>query len=187
MSSSPGSRLLVAGCRRRRRRAASATSMAATFTVVEHATTDAVTDTGKKGDTAGDLLTFANKLYNAGNTTKVGSDNGYCVPNRGRQVLGVLVDRVSRRRASRRRGTIPRCWPEQACDHRRHRQVRTRARVDESQRTERQGNGVRLHVPRSGLKSSGAPLRLRPASSPQAPRSSSRSRAVCGTFDSGCS
>ena len=54
-------------------------SMAATFTVVERATTDAVTDTGKKGDTAGDLLTFANALYNAGNTKTVGSDNGYCV------------------------------------------------------------------------------------------------------------
>jgi hypothetical protein len=55
------------------------TSTAATFTVVERATTDAVTDTGKKGDTAGDLLTFANGLYNAGNSKKVGSDNGYCV------------------------------------------------------------------------------------------------------------
>jgi hypothetical protein len=55
------------------------TSMAATFTVVERATTDAVTETGKKGDSAGDLLTFANELYNAGNTRKVGSDNGYCV------------------------------------------------------------------------------------------------------------
>ena len=55
------------------------TSTAATFTVVEHATTDAVTETGKKGDTAGDLLTFANALYNAGNTKKVGSDSGYCI------------------------------------------------------------------------------------------------------------
>jgi allene oxide cyclase len=52
---------------------------AATFTVVERATTDAVTETGKKGDSAGDLLTFANELYNAGNTKKVGSDNGYCI------------------------------------------------------------------------------------------------------------
>ena len=50
-----------------------------TFTVVERATTDPVTETGKKGDSAGDLLTFANALYNAGNTKKVGSDNGYCV------------------------------------------------------------------------------------------------------------
>jgi Allene oxide cyclase len=55
------------------------TSLTATVTVVERATTDAVTDTGKKGDTAGDILTFANALYNAGNTKKVGSDNGYCV------------------------------------------------------------------------------------------------------------
>jgi len=55
------------------------TSAAATFTVVERATSDAVTDTGKKGDSAGDLLTFANALYNAGNTRKVGTDNGYCV------------------------------------------------------------------------------------------------------------
>ena len=54
-------------------------ALTVTFTVVEHATTDATTDTGKKGDSAGDLLTFANALYNAGNTKKVGSNNGYCV------------------------------------------------------------------------------------------------------------
>ncbi len=54
-------------------------ALTVTFTVVERATTDAVTETGKKGDSAGDLLTFANALYNAGNTKKVGSDNGYCV------------------------------------------------------------------------------------------------------------
>lgn len=50
-----------------------------TIRVVEHATTDAVTDTGKKGDSAGDLLTFANALYNAANTTSVGSDDGWCI------------------------------------------------------------------------------------------------------------
>jgi hypothetical protein len=50
-----------------------------TIRVVEHATTDAVTDTGKKGDSAGDLLTFANVLYNAANTTSVGSDDGWCI------------------------------------------------------------------------------------------------------------
>ena len=55
------------------------TASAATLTVVERATTDAVTVTGKKGDSAGDLLTFANALYNAGNTAKLGTDNGYCV------------------------------------------------------------------------------------------------------------
>jgi allene oxide cyclase len=32
--------------------------------VIEHANTDAVTDTGKKGDPAGDLLTFANPILN---------------------------------------------------------------------------------------------------------------------------
>jgi hypothetical protein len=30
--------------------------------VIEHATTDAVTDTGAKGDSAGDILTFANEV-----------------------------------------------------------------------------------------------------------------------------
>jgi allene oxide cyclase len=52
---------------------------AMTVKVVEHATTDAVTETGKKGDSAGDLLTFANAVYNAANTSKVGSDNGWCI------------------------------------------------------------------------------------------------------------
>jgi allene oxide cyclase len=47
--------------------------------VVEHASTDAVTDTGKKGDSVGDLLTFANALYDADDAKKVGSDNGFCV------------------------------------------------------------------------------------------------------------
>ena len=54
-------------------------ALTVTLKLVERATTDAVTDTGKKGDTAGDILTFANVLYNAGNTKKVGTDNGYCV------------------------------------------------------------------------------------------------------------
>ena len=40
--------------------AAGAAGTSKTIRVVEHATTDAVTDTGKKGDSAGDLLTFAN-------------------------------------------------------------------------------------------------------------------------------
>ena len=59
--------------------AAAPRAVARTFTLVERATTDVVTDTGKKGDSAGDLLTFANDLYNASNTTKVGTDNGFCV------------------------------------------------------------------------------------------------------------
>src|SRR6185312_17020423 len=46
--------------------------------VVEHADTDAVTDTGDKGDTAGDILTFANEVYDAEDKNKVGSDQGIC-------------------------------------------------------------------------------------------------------------
>ena len=45
---------------------------------VERATSDKVTDTGDKGDSAGDVLTFANDVYDENNQTKVGSDNGMC-------------------------------------------------------------------------------------------------------------
>src|SRR3954451_20055002 len=50
-----------------------------TLTVVEHATTDATTDTGDHGDTAGDVLTFANEGFNAGDTAKGGTDQGCCI------------------------------------------------------------------------------------------------------------
>jgi hypothetical protein len=46
--------------------------------VVEHASTDAVTDTGEKGDTAGDVLTFANEVFDADDKEKVGTDQGVC-------------------------------------------------------------------------------------------------------------
>ena len=49
------------------------------LTVVEHADTDAVTDTGEKGDTVGDVLTFANKVFDEKNEKEIGSDNGYCL------------------------------------------------------------------------------------------------------------
>ena len=38
-----------------------------TLTLVERATTDAVTDLGAKDDSAGDLLTFANEIFDEGN------------------------------------------------------------------------------------------------------------------------
>jgi len=47
--------------------------------VVEHADTDTVTDTGAKGDSVGDVLTFANPVFDKANRTKVGTDQGYCV------------------------------------------------------------------------------------------------------------
>ena len=53
-------------------------AIAHSITLVERATTDAVTDTGAKDDSVGDILTFANELYDKDNTKKIGSDNGYC-------------------------------------------------------------------------------------------------------------
>src|SRR6185369_2612666 len=50
-----------------------------TIKVVEHADTDAVADTGEKGDTVGDVLTFANKVFDEKNEKEIGSDNGYCL------------------------------------------------------------------------------------------------------------
>ncbi|MER3555399.1 MAG: Allene oxide cyclase [Meiothermus sp.] len=57
----------------------SASSTPLTLRVVEHADTDAVTDTGAKGDSVGDVLTFANKVFDAGNRKQIGTDNGHCL------------------------------------------------------------------------------------------------------------
>jgi len=50
-----------------------------TVTVIEHATTDVTTDTGAAGDSAGDVLTFANDVFDAADANKVGTDSGYCI------------------------------------------------------------------------------------------------------------
>jgi allene oxide cyclase len=50
-----------------------------TLHVIEHPVTDTVVNTGPRGDTTGDLLTFHNKLFNATNTTVVGRDQGSCI------------------------------------------------------------------------------------------------------------
>ncbi len=50
-----------------------------TLKLVERATTDAVTDLGKKDDSAGDLLTFANEIFDESNAKPVGTDNGWCI------------------------------------------------------------------------------------------------------------
>jgi allene oxide cyclase len=49
------------------------------LTVVEHATSDTTTDTGVTGDTVGDVLTFANDVFDAADANKVGTDQGYCL------------------------------------------------------------------------------------------------------------
>ena len=50
-----------------------------TIKLIEHADTDATTDTGAPGDSAGDVLTFANDLFDAADAEKVGTDQGYCI------------------------------------------------------------------------------------------------------------
>jgi allene oxide cyclase len=50
-----------------------------TVTVIEHATTDTVIDTGAAGDTTGDLLTWHNKVYDKTDTSVVGHDQGQCI------------------------------------------------------------------------------------------------------------
>ncbi len=50
-----------------------------TLHLVERATTDAVTDTGAKDDSAGDILTFANEVFDRANSARVGDNQGFCV------------------------------------------------------------------------------------------------------------
>jgi allene oxide cyclase len=50
-----------------------------TITVIEHATSDTTTDTGAPGDSVGDILTFANDVFDAKDAHKVGTDQGYCI------------------------------------------------------------------------------------------------------------
>ena len=57
----------------------SSATAATTLTVIEHATSDHVTDVGKQGDSKGDLLTFHNDIYDDSDTTVVGSDQGSCI------------------------------------------------------------------------------------------------------------
>ncbi len=46
--------------------------------VIEHATSDAVTN-GSAADAAGNVLTFANDVFDSADHAKVGSDQGYCI------------------------------------------------------------------------------------------------------------
>jgi allene oxide cyclase len=47
--------------------------------VVEHAKSDATAHIGKAADNRGDILTFANDVFDAGDKTKIGSDQGFCI------------------------------------------------------------------------------------------------------------
>ena len=50
-----------------------------TIHVVEHAITDTVVDIGPKGDSRGDILAFANPVFDEADKKQVGSDNGHCI------------------------------------------------------------------------------------------------------------
>ena len=50
------------------------------LTVVEHPTDEKTINlSGKNKDAVGDLLVFANPVFDAGNKAQVGTDQGYCV------------------------------------------------------------------------------------------------------------
>jgi allene oxide cyclase len=58
--------------------ARSARTSSTTVTVVEHANTDTEIPTGGGKDVKGNILTFVNPIFNAGDTTQVGHDEGFC-------------------------------------------------------------------------------------------------------------
>lgn len=47
--------------------------------VIEHAGGEVVTDLGAEGDSAGDLLTFENEIYDEADAERVGSIHGWCI------------------------------------------------------------------------------------------------------------
>lgn len=47
--------------------------------VIEHAGGEVVTDLGAEGDSAGDLLTFENEVYDEADVKRVGSIHGWCI------------------------------------------------------------------------------------------------------------
>ena len=47
--------------------------------LVEHPVNETTVDLTAKGDSVGDMLVFANPVFDADNKTQVGSDQGYCV------------------------------------------------------------------------------------------------------------
>jgi allene oxide cyclase len=47
--------------------------------IVERAINETTIDLGTKGDSVGDLLTFANPVFDQSNRVQVGTDQGFCV------------------------------------------------------------------------------------------------------------
>lgn len=59
--------------------AAAPAGAAQRIAVIEHPTDEKTIDLGDKGDSVGDLLVFANPLFDAANKSQVGTDQGSCV------------------------------------------------------------------------------------------------------------
>ena len=58
---------------------AAGSGSSSTVGAIEHAQSDTTTDTGKHGDSPGDILTFANPLFNGADKAKIGTDQGFCI------------------------------------------------------------------------------------------------------------
>jgi hypothetical protein len=56
-----------------------APATAVTITVVEKVVSEKTVDIGPKGDSMGDILAFANPIYDSAGAKKIGSDQGYCL------------------------------------------------------------------------------------------------------------
>ena len=54
-------------------------AFAGSLYVIEHAATDATASVGKAKDNRGDILTFANPVFDSANKRQVGADNGFCI------------------------------------------------------------------------------------------------------------
>jgi hypothetical protein len=54
-------------------------SAAEQIKVVERPVGETTVDLGAKGDSIGDMLVFANGVFDSANKTQIGSDQGYCV------------------------------------------------------------------------------------------------------------
>ncbi len=52
---------------------------AETLQLIEHASSDATAHLGPKPDNAGDVLTFANDIFDAADKVKLGTDQGFCI------------------------------------------------------------------------------------------------------------
>jgi len=53
------------------------------LTATEHNTTQIISDVGAQGDSEGDILTFANEVFDADDKNKIGTDNGVCTGGTG--------------------------------------------------------------------------------------------------------